>query len=134
MTSINGRDMVLLVASLDRSDECISASFGYGSRQTFADMRGIIPKLLNMTVKQELEAGSLYRLAMAAAGTPVAGVIKPLGNAAATVAAPHFTFNVAPVGISGDVFLGGEAAEDPSEGLTVDLAWLITDWEEDTGA
>lgn len=134
MTSINGRDMVLMVDAIDRSDECTVASFGYGARQTFGDMRGVVPKLLNMTVLQDLAAGSLYRKAITAGGVPVPGIIKPFGNAAASVTAPHFTFNVAPVGVSGDVFLGGEAAEDASEGLTVDLAWLITDWEEDTGA
>lgn len=132
MTSINGRDMVLLVDALDRSDECTVASFGQGTRQTFADMRGNVPKVINLTVTQDLAATSLYRMAMAGDPTPVAGVIKPFGNAAPTVAAPHFTFDVTPVGISGDVFLGGDAAEDASEALTVELVWLISDWTEVT--
>lgn len=132
MTSINGRDMVLLVGGTDRSDECTVASFGYGTRQTFADMRGTVPKVINATVKQELDADSLYRMAMESDPTPVAGVIKPLGNAAPTVAAPHWSFMVTPVGISGDVFMGGEASEDASEALTVDLVWLISAWTEVT--
>jgi hypothetical protein len=132
MTTINGRDMVLLIDGLDRSDECTTVTFGYGARQTFADMRGTTPKLANMTVLQELEATSLYRMAMASDTDPVAGVIKPLGNAAPSATAPHWTFNIKPVGISGDAFMGGEAAEDASEGLTVDLAWIISDWAEVT--
>lgn len=132
MTTINGRDMVLLIDGLDRSDECTTCTFGYGTRQTFADMRGTRPKLANLTVLQELEATSLYRMAIGTDTAPVAGVIKPLGNTAPTVTAPHFSFNISPVGISGDTFMGGEAAEDASEGLTVDLAWIITDWLEVT--
>jgi len=132
MTTINGRDMVLLIDAIDRSDECTTMTFGYGARQTFADMRGTKPKLANLTVLQELDATSLYRMAMESDPTPVTGVAKPLGNAAPSVSAPHFTFNIKPVGISGDVFMGGEAAEDASEGLTVDLAWIITDWTEVT--
>lgn len=132
MTRINGRDMVLLIDALDRSDECSTASFGQGTKQTFADMRGNKPKVINLTVSQDLAATSLYRMAMGTDTDPVAGVIKPLGNTAPSVSAPHFTFNVKPVGISGDVFMGGEAAEDASEDLTVDLVWIITDWTEVT--
>lgn len=132
MTTINGRDLVLLIDGLDRSDECTMVTFGYGARQTFTDMRGTTPKVANLTVLQELEATSLYRMAMESDPTPVAGVIKPLGNAAASVASPHWSFQIKPVGISGDVFMGGEAAEDATEGLTVELAWTITNWLEVT--
>lgn len=132
MTRINGRDVVLLIDALDRSDECSTASFGQGTKQTFADMRGNKPKVINLTVSQDLSPTSLYRKAMSTSTTPVAGVIKPLGNTAPSVAAPHFTFQVKPVGISGDVFMGGEASDDASEDLTVDLVWTITDWLEVT--
>lgn len=130
MTSINGRDMVLLIGGTDRSEECTTANFGYGTRQSFADMRGKVPKVINMTVKQELDADSLYRMGMESDPTPVAGIIKPLGNEAASATAPHWSFMVTPVGIAGDVFMGGDAAEDPTEALTVDLTWLISDWTE----
>lgn len=132
MTVINGRDVVLLVDSVDRSDECTTASFGYGTRQSFADMRGKVPKVINLVVKQDLAAASLYQLAMSSDGDTVAGIIKPLGNATASATEPHYSFNAKPSGPSGDVFMGGEAAEDASEGLTVELAWIITDWTEVT--
>lgn len=132
MTSINGRDMVLLIDAIDRSDECSTVSFGAGTRQTFADMRGRAPKVMNLVVTQELDATSLYRMALADDTTPVAGIIKPLGNAVASATEPHYSFMVKPVGTTGDVIMGGEASEDASEDLTVELSWLITDWLEVT--
>jgi len=132
MTSINGRDMVLLISAVDRSNECTVATLGYGTRQTFADMRGTKPKVINMTIKQELDATSLYRIAMSGNTASLAAILKPLGNAAASVTQPHYTFDVTPSGISGDAFMGGEAAEDASEALTVDVSWIISNWTEDT--
>lgn len=132
MAKINGRDMVLLIDGIDRSDEATSWALSYGSRQTFQDMRGTKPKRLDMTVTQDLEAGSLYKLGTAGGGTSVPGLLKPLGNAVASATSPHYSFTVTPGGIAGDVFMGGEASEDASEALTVDLQWLIDNWTEVT--
>ncbi|GAB6938360.1 hypothetical protein ACQP60_04190 [Isoptericola variabilis] len=127
-TRINGRDMVLLIDSIDRSDEASSWALNYGTRQTFADMRGATPKRLDMTINQDLDPTSLYTKAMAGVGTSLTGLLKPLGNEAPSEASPHYSFNVVPAGPSGDTFMGGEAAEDASATLTVDVQWLITDW------
>ncbi|MBZ2197273.1 hypothetical protein [Occultella gossypii] len=131
-TRINGRDLVVLIDSIDRSDETTSVTFGYGTRQTFTDMRGSIPKRLDMTILQDLATGSLYKLAMAGGGAQVTGVLKPLGNAAPSVTQPHYSFNVTPSGPTGDAYIGGDAAEDGSQTLTVEVQWLITDWLEVT--
>ncbi|MDF2805465.1 MAG: hypothetical protein K0S43_411 [Cellulosimicrobium sp.] len=131
-TRVNGRDLVLFIDGIDRSDETTSVALNYGTRQTFGDMRGTKPKRLDMTIAQELAAASLYRIAIAGDPDPLTGLLKPLGNAAASATQPHYTFNVTPGGISGDTFMGGEAAEDPSEALTADVQWLISDWTEVT--
>ena len=134
MTSINGRDLVLLLDSVDRSDEASSVSFGIGTRTTFADMRNAVPKVLNMTIKQDLDADSLYTLALAGLGEPIVGLVKPNGNETASATQPHYSFNVTPAGPSSDSVLGGDAADDASKPLTVDVAWLITDWLKVAGA
>lgn len=131
MVSINGRDQVLLIDSIDRSQEATSWSFGPGSRQTFADMRNAIPKRLDMTITQDMATGSLFRLALAGGdGTQVTGVYKPLGNEVASATQPHYSFNVTPASPTGDAYIGGDAAEDGSQNLTVEVQWLITDWTE----
>jgi len=127
-TRVNGRDLVLFIDGVDRSDETSAVALNYGTRQTFADMRGTKPKRLDMTINQDLAAASLYQIAIAGDPEPLTGLLKPLGNAAASVEQPHYTFTVTPGGISGDTFMGGEAAEDPSETLTAEVQWLIEDW------
>jgi len=131
-TRINGRDLVLLIDSVDRSDETTTVTLGYGTRQTFSDMRGAIPKRLDMTILQDLVAGSLYQLAMAGGGAQVTGVLKPLGNVLPSVEQPHYSFNVTPAGPTGDTYMGGDAAADGSQTLTAEVQWLITDWTEVT--
>jgi len=124
---INGRDQIWIVDGTDRSSEVKSASTSVGTKNTFDDMRGRIPKVLNMTVNQDDAAGTLYTLALAATGT-VTGIVKPHGNASATATLPHYSFTVTPFGISGDTILGGDAADDPSVPLTVDVQWLLSSW------
>lgn len=128
MGKINGRDQVLMLDSTDRSDEATSWAFGPGSKQTFADMRGQTPRVLNMTIVQDTTAESLWDLAVNQAGVPVTGLYKPEGNAAASTTQPHWSFSATPSGPSGDVILGGEAAEDGSESLTVEVSWQISAW------
>lgn len=132
MVAINGRDMVLMVDAVDRSDEGVTWTLGYGERQTFADMRGTTPTVLNMEITQDLDPTSLYQVSISGDTSPLACIMKPLGNAAASVEKPHYTFNVTPSGPSGDVFMGGEAAQDNSQALTVEVAWLIDTWTEVT--
>ena len=128
MAKINGRNGILLIATIDRSDEATSWAFGPGTRQTFAQMRGQTPKALVMTITQDDSSGSLYTLAVEANGATVTGVYKPHGNAVASAAQPHYTFTARPSGPTGDVILGGDAAEDGTEALTVEVTWEITAW------
>lgn len=131
-TRVNGRDLVLFIDGVDRSDETSAVTLAYGTRQTFADMRGTKPKRLDMTINQDLAAASLYRIAISGDTDPLTGLLKPLGNSIPSVEQPHYTFNVTPGGISGDAFMGGEAAEDASESLTSEVQWLLEDWTEAT--
>jgi hypothetical protein len=130
--TINGRDMVLLIDSLDRSDETSNIAFGPGTRTTYGDMRAFKPKRLDMTITQDLTSTSLYRMALAGLGEPVTGMFKPLGNVAPSTAQPHYSFNVQPAPASGDTIMGTGAEADASKPGTVDVQWLITDWTEVT--
>lgn len=134
MSGANGRDAVLLIDSEDRSAECTSWTFGPGTKQTFAHMRGQVPNVLNLTIVQDHTSGSLYDLALSADGSTVTGLYKPYGNAVASATQPHYSFTATPSGPSGDVIAGGEASEDGSESLTVEVAWQISAWTKVTSA
>lgn len=134
MQPINGRDGVLVIDSADRSAEATSWAFGPGKKQTFAQMRGQIPTVLNMTILQDLTTDSLWDLAVNQAGTAVACIYKPYGNAVASSAKPHYGFNATPSGPTGDTILGGDAAEDGTQGLTVDVVWQIDTWTKITAS
>ena len=97
-------------------------------------VRGQTPTVLTMEIVQDLVADSLWDLAVNQAGTPVTGLYKPYGNATATATQPHYSFNATPSGPTGDTILGGKAAEDGTEALTVEVAWEIDTWTKVTGA
>jgi len=128
MVGINGRVGIVLIDAVDRSDEALSWSFEGGAKQTFAQMRNVVPKVVIMKIVQDDAANTLYSLALAANGTTKTGVYKPRGNAAASVSQPHYTFNVEPSGPTTATIIGGDAAEDATQALTVDVAWQITSW------
>lgn len=128
MGKINGRDGKLLLDAVDRSDEATSWSFGPGTKQTFKQMRAQVPTVLTMTITQDDATGTLYSMALAAAGTSVPGVYKPHGNDTASAAQPHYTFTAIPSGPTGDVTMGGDASDDSTQALTVEVTWQITTW------
>ncbi len=128
MTAINGRDVVLIIDGDDRSGEVSTVSFGPGTKQTFAQMRGRVPTALAMTVLQDDAPGTVYSMGINATGGTVTGALKSHGNSLPSAALPHYTFTATPAGPNGDVIIGGDAADDASEGLTVDFQWIITNW------
>lgn len=130
MPEINGKDQVILIDSIDVSDETVSAVFGPGTKQTYADMRGLLPSVLNMEITQNTDLGSLWSIATDAAeqGATVPVLWKPHGNAVASAAMPHFSATATISGPTGDAFAGVAAAEDGDQAGTITVAWKISDW------
>lgn len=128
MTRINGRDVVLVLDGTDVSDQVSTVTFGPGTKQTFAQQRGRVPTVLNMTVIQDDAAGTVYTTGINATGGTITGALRPHGNTTASAALPHYTFTATPAGPNGDTVIGGDASDDPSEGLTVEMVWTIAGW------
>lgn len=77
---------------------------------------------LALTFVQDAEDGSLWDLVWSAAGTDVPVIVRPYGNAAASVTEPHFSGTVTIVEPEGDL-LGGEANASPSARFVTETEW-----------
>lgn len=79
---------------------------------------------LALACVQDLAADTVWDTIWTASGTSVACVLKPYGNAAPSVAQPHFTFNAIVSEPDGD-FLGGEANSAASGRMAFEVEWAI---------
>ena len=80
---------------------------------------------LELTMKQDMAASSLWRLIWASAGTSVAAKVNPYGNATATATEPHYSGNVTITEPDG-VLIGGEANSSVSARMTTEVRWVFT--------
>lgn len=79
---------------------------------------------LELTMKQDMAASSLWRLIWASAGTSVAAKVNPYGNATATATEPHYSGNVTITEPDG-VLIGGEANSSVSARMTTEVRWVF---------
>lgn len=79
---------------------------------------------LEMTAVQDTVADTVWDKVWSAAGTTVPCTLKLYGNAVATVAQPHFTFNAVIAEPDGD-FIGGEADVSTTARMTFDVVWPL---------
>lgn len=77
------------------------------------------------TAAQDGAASTLWDKVFSAAGTTVACLLKPYGNAVASASEPHFSFNAVVTEPDGD-FIGGEADSSTTARMTFDCAWPLT--------
>lgn len=77
---------------------------------------------LGLTLVQDPAADSLWDKIWTAAGTDVAVVVRPDGNAVASASQPHFTGTVTILEPDGDI-LGGEANASSTARFTVEVEW-----------
>lgn len=93
---------------------------------TFADAAagGARDYKLAFTGVQDLAADSLWDLVWTAAGTSVACVLMPYGNAAPSASQPHYSFNAIVSEPDGD-FIGGEADKSTTARMTFECEWAL---------
>lgn len=80
---------------------------------------------LVFTAVQDGAASTLWDKVFSAAGTTVAYLIKPYGNATASATEPHFSGNAVVVEPDGD-FIGGEADASTTARFTIECEWPLT--------
>lgn len=93
---------------------------------TFADAAagGKREYRLEGTAVQDTTTGTVWDKVWTAAGTSVACILKPYGNAVASAAQPHFSFNATVTEPDGDL-IGGEADASTTARFTFDFSWVL---------
>lgn len=80
---------------------------------------------LKLKFVQDATSASLWTQVWAAAGTDVAVIVRPYGNAVATATEPHFHGTVTITEPDGD-FLGGDADASTSARFVTEVEWIFT--------
>ena len=125
---IKGVALKLTVASVEYMADVTACTItneeADGDVTTFADAasEGARKYLMNITAIQSTDAGSLWSYIWDNAGSTVAYVYAPHGNAVPSASKPHFTGNVK---IGPKPTIGGEAGS--SNTYTFETQWECTD-------
>lgn len=130
MAQLGTRLLQISVAGTDYTAQVTKAVVTSGEADsdfvTFANAAagGAREYRLEFTAAQDMATSTLWDKVWTASGTTVACVLKPYGNAAASVSQPHYTFNATVTEPDGD-FIGGEADSSTSARFTFDCSWVL---------
>lgn len=130
MAQLGTRTLVLTIGGTDYSAQVSKAVITSGEKDsdfiTFADAAagGAREYRLEFTAVQDMASSTLWDKVWTVPGTTVAGLLKPYGNAAASVSQPHYTFNAVITEPDGD-FIGGEADSSVSARMTFECSWVL---------
>lgn len=131
MAALSGRTLVITVAATDYTAQvfnCEVESDDSDSKDvTFAEAAagGGRQYQLNLKLTQDMVASTLWDKIWSAAGTDVAVLLKPYGNATATAAQPHFSMT-ANVREPNGVMIGGDADASTTKRQVVEVKWPLT--------
>lgn len=130
MAALGTRSLVVTVGGTDYTAQVSNARITSGEGDsdfvTFANAAagGAREYRFEFTAVQDAATGTLWDTVWSAAGTTVACVLKPYGNATPSATQPHFTFNATVTEPDGDL-LGGEANASTSARFTFDASWVL---------
>lgn len=130
MAGLGTRSLVLTVGGTDYTAQVSNCRIVSGEADsdfvTFAAAAGGGSReyRLEFTAVQDLATTTLWDKIWSAPGTSVAFILKPYGNAAASVSQPHYTGNATVTEPDGD-FIGGEANASTTARFTFDASWVL---------
>lgn len=128
MSAIGTRKLTLTINGVECAPEVSKATISSNPTTSdftsFADAssNGNNDYAVNITLVQDAAAGSLWSQVWDNAGTDVAFVVRPYGNATPTTDQPHFTGTCTITEPAGD-FLGTEANTSTTARATVDVVF-----------
>lgn len=131
MAALTGRALKISVATTDYEaqvfEAIVKSAKADDSNVTFAEAAagGGREYVLAIKLTQDMAATSLWSKIWDAAGTDVAVLMKPYGNASASVSQPHYTMTATVSEPDGELF-GGEANPSPTERWQVEVEWKLT--------
>lgn len=130
MPALGTRQLVLTIGGTDYTAQVSKAVIGSRAADsdfvTFADAAagGKREYYLSFIGVQNFETGTLWDKIFSAAGTTVAFLIKPHGNATASASQPHFSGNVTITEPDGDM-IGGEADASTTARQVFECEWIL---------
>ncbi len=130
MAAVGTRSLVISVGGTDYSAQVSTAEVRAADSDsdfvTFADAAagGSRSYTLHLEMSQDLASSGLWSTIWSAAGTDVAVLLKPYGNATASASQPHYTMS-ASVREPDGVLLGGEADPSTTARFTVEVDWPL---------
>lgn len=132
MARLGTRLLILTIGGTDYtaqvSKAVISSAAADSDFTTFSDAAagGARTYSLDLVVEQNLDASTaLWDKVWSAAGSSVAYLLKPYGNATASTTQPHYSGNVIIKEPDGDM-IGGEANGSTSAAFTIEVSWPCT--------
>lgn len=131
MAALGTRTLVLTIGGTDYTAQVSRAVITSGEADsdfvTFADAAagGSREYRLEFTAVQDLATTTLWDKVWSSAGTSVAYLLKPYGNATASPTQPHYSGNATITEPDGD-FIGGEADASSSARMTFECSWVLT--------
>lgn len=132
MTALGTRLLKFKVGTVEHTQEVSKVEIVSGAADSdftsFADAAtgGAREYALEITMKQDLAASSLWRYIWTQAGSTLAVKVAPYGNvAAATASEPFMTGNVV-ISEPDGVLIGGEANSSTSARMTTTVRWVFT--------
>ena len=130
MAALGTRLLVITIGGTDYTAQCSKAVITSGEADsdfvTFADAAagGKREYKLNLEAVQDAATGTLWDKVWTASGTTVACILKPYGNATASVGQPHYSFNAVVTEPDGD-YIGGEADASTTARFTFEVEWPL---------
>lgn len=131
MAALTARTLVVTIGATDYTAQVftvqVEADAADSDDVTYAEAAaggGRVYKLV-LKLTQDMAATTLWRRIFDAPGTDLACLIKPYGNATASVTQPHFTFT-ANVREPDGVFIGGEADASTTKRQVIEVEWPLT--------
>ena len=131
MAALGTRNLVVTVAATDYTAQVfnceITSQAADADQTTFAEAAsgGSREYRLKFVMTQDLATTTLWDKIWSAAGTTVAVLIKPYGNAAASVGQPHYSGNVVVTEPDGTL-IGGDADSSATARWTTEVEWVFT--------
>lgn len=131
MAGLGTRTLVITIDSVDYTAEVSKSVITSGKADSdfvsfaAAAAGGAREYRLEFKAVQDFDTATLWDTVFTASGTTVAYLIKPYGNAAASVTQPHFSGNVTITEPDG-ALIGGEADASTSARQTFECSWVCT--------
>ena len=128
MTALGTRALTVSIGGSDYTAQVFNCEIlsraADASQTTFAEAAAGGGRIysLKFVLTQALTTTGLWDKIWSAAGTSVAALIKPYGNAAASVAQPHYSGNVTITEPDGTL-IGGDADASTTARWTVEVSW-----------